>query len=77
MGQDLWQHPAHISCYWRPLWANLAFTWKSAGQQANACNLLRICVAKQQLIIGPGHPDTVSNSNTLLEWETEELSIDS
>lgn len=53
--------------------ANLAFTWKSAGQQANAINLLRLCVAKQQLIIGRGHPNTVTNSNTLLEWETEEL----
>lgn len=65
LGED---HPDTLSST-----ANLAFTWKSAGRKATAINLLRICVAKQQLIIGPGHPHTVSNSNTLLEWKTEEL----
>jgi hypothetical protein len=57
--------------------ANLAFTWKCTGRKANAIDLLRICVAKQQLIIGPAHLHTMSSSNTLLEWETEELGIDS
>ncbi|KAJ6114394.1 hypothetical protein N7486_000172 [Penicillium sp. IBT 16267x] len=56
--------------------ADLAFTWKYASRKASAIDLLRICVAKQQLIIGPAHPDAVSNSSTLLEWETEELGID-
>lgn len=65
LGED---HPDTLSST-----ANLAFTWKSAGRKATAINLLRIRIAKQQLIIGPGHPHTVSNSNTLLEWETEEL----
>jgi hypothetical protein len=57
--------------------ANLASTWKSTCRSAGAVELLRTCIVKQQLTIGLGHPDTVSNSNTLLEWETEELGVDS
>ncbi|KAJ5667624.1 hypothetical protein N7507_003488 [Penicillium longicatenatum] len=69
LGED---HPDTLSSM-----ANLASTWKSTCRKADAVELLRTCVAKQQLTIGLGHPDTVSNSNTLLEWETEELSVDS
>lgn len=57
--------------------ASLAFTWKSTGRTANAINLLRTCVAKQRQMIGFEHPTTVFNSKTLLEWETEELAINS
>jgi hypothetical protein len=56
--------------------ANLAFTLESTSRHAEAIDLLRTCVAKQQRILGPAHPHTVSNSNTLLEWETGDLAIE-
>lgn len=37
---------------------NHAFT-EFTGRQVNSLDLLKTCVAKQQLIIGPAHPDTV------------------
>ena len=56
--------------------ANLAFTWESTGRNADAIDLLRPCVIKQdQRILGPTHPQISSNSETLLEWETRHLSI--
>ena len=55
---------------------NLAFTWKSSGKTAEAINLLKDCLAKQKHTNGPNHPHTVSNSKTLLRWETEKLNID-
>ncbi|CAG8108440.1 unnamed protein product [Penicillium nalgiovense] len=53
--------------------ANLAFTWESTGQHAEAIDLLRACVVKQQRVLGLAHPDTVSTEDTLLEWETAHL----
>ena len=53
--------------------ANLAFTWESTGQHTKAINLLRTCVVKQRRVLGPTHPDTIFNDNTLLEWETTHL----
>lgn len=55
--------------------ANLAFTFESTGRRSQAIDLLRTCVTKQQRILGPAHPDTISNSDTLLAWETEYLAI--
>ncbi|KAJ5464316.1 uncharacterized protein N7458_000002 [Penicillium daleae] len=55
--------------------ANLAFTLKSTGRRSEAIDLLRTYVTKQQRILGPAHPHTVSNSDTLLAWETEDLAI--
>jgi hypothetical protein len=55
--------------------ANLAFTWKSSGHDAEAISLLRNCLAKQKQILSLNHPNTLSNSATLLEWETEDLNI--
>jgi len=46
--------------------AELDFTLQSAGQHSQAIGLLRSCVAKQQQILGPSHPDTKSNCVTLL-----------
>ncbi|KAJ5455845.1 uncharacterized protein N7458_004109 [Penicillium daleae] len=54
--------------------ANLVFT-ESTGRRSEAIDLLRTCVTKRQRILGPAHPDTVSNSDTLLAWETEDLAI--
>jgi hypothetical protein len=48
--------------------ANLAFTWESTGRHAEAIDLLKICVAKQQKILGPAHPQAVFISKTLLKW---------
>lgn len=56
--------------------ANLAFTLQSAGRHSQAIDLLRTCVAKQQQILGPAHPNTESNSITLLKWETGYLDVD-
>jgi hypothetical protein len=55
--------------------ANLAFTWESTGQHTKAIDLLRICLVKQQRVLGPAHPHTVSNDNMLLEWETAHLTM--
>lgn len=55
--------------------ANLAFTFEFTGLRSEAINLLRTCVIKQQRILGPAHYDTVSNPDTLLTWETEDLAI--
>lgn len=56
--------------------ANLTFTWKSSGKTADAINMLKVCINKQKQTIGPNHPHAVSNSKTLLRWETETLNID-
>ncbi|KAJ5702100.1 hypothetical protein N7488_009648 [Penicillium malachiteum] len=56
--------------------ANLAFTWEATGQHSKAIDLLRACVAKEQQFLGPTHPDTVSDTETLLRWETAHLNID-
>ncbi|CAG8902930.1 unnamed protein product [Penicillium egyptiacum] len=56
--------------------ANLAFTLKSSGRPSEAIDLLRACVSKQQRILGPGHPGAMSNSDTLLAWETRDLAIE-
>ncbi|KAJ5552299.1 hypothetical protein N7494_001677 [Penicillium frequentans] len=50
--------------------ANLAKIWKNTGRHAEAVDLLTTCVAKEQRILGPVHPYTVSDTKTLLEWET-------
>jgi hypothetical protein len=69
LGED---HPSTLTSM-----ANLAFTWRSSGHDAQAINLLRNCVVKQKRILGLSHPDTLSNAETLLEWETEELNMNS
>jgi hypothetical protein len=50
---------------------NFALTWKSPGHDAEAINLLRDCLAKEKRILRQHHPNTSSNSETLLEWEIE------
>lgn len=55
--------------------ANLAFTWKFLGRNAEAVELLRTCLAKQKKILGLNHPSTLSNSEKLLEWETAALDV--
>ncbi|KAJ5140331.1 hypothetical protein N7448_003739 [Penicillium atrosanguineum] len=67
LGED---HPDTLSSM-----ANLAFTWKSSGNDAEAVKLLRDCLVKQQQTLGQNHPDTLSTSEALLEWETEKLDI--
>ena len=39
--------------------ANPAPAWEFASRKANAIRLLRNCVAKQRLILGPAQPDLV------------------
>ncbi|CAI7622755.1 unnamed protein product [Penicillium pancosmium] len=56
--------------------ANLAFTLKSTGRCLEAIDLLRTCLVKQQRILGPAHPHALSNSDTLLAWETGGLVIE-
>jgi hypothetical protein len=55
--------------------ASLALIRKSSGKTADAIDLLRDCLAKQKHTIGPNHPHAVSNFETLLGWETEQLNI--
>ncbi|KAJ5612041.1 hypothetical protein N7510_005235 [Penicillium lagena] len=49
--------------------ANLAFTWKSSGQDAEAISLLRNCLAKQEQTLGLNNPETLANSEALAKWE--------
>ena len=51
--------------------ANLAFTWKSSAHNDETISLLRECLTKQKQTLGLSHPTTLSNSETLLEWEIE------
>ncbi|CAG8283492.1 unnamed protein product [Penicillium nalgiovense] len=53
--------------------ANLAFTWKSSAHDAEAIGLLRDCLTKQKQTLGLNHPATLSNSETLLKWETDAI----
>ena len=55
---------------------NLAFTWKKQGRVAEAIELMKKCVQLQTQILGAGHPDTLSSSEDLIEWETENLMVD-
>ena len=55
--------------------ANLSLTWKSSGRNTEAIEILRSCLAKQEQILGMNRPDNLSNSETLLEWETEMLDV--
>lgn len=68
LGED---HPSTLASI-----ANLAFTLESTGRRSVALDLLRICVTKQQRIIGPAHPYTTSISDILLAWETGNLAIE-
>jgi hypothetical protein len=68
LGDD---HPNTLSSL-----ANLAFAWKSSGRDEDALNLLRDFLAKQKRIQGTNHPETLANSETLLEWATKRLNID-
>ncbi|KAJ5261105.1 hypothetical protein N7478_011700 [Penicillium angulare] len=56
---------------------NLAMTWKTLGHDVKAIDLLRNCLTKQREKLGSSHPDTLSSSQTLLAWETDELTISS
>lgn len=39
---------------------------------AKAVDLMRECVRLRQRILGTGHPNSVSSSNTLAKWEAEQ-----
>jgi hypothetical protein len=69
LGED---HPDRLSSM-----ANLAFTCKSSGHNAQAIDLLRNCLAKQRQKLGLDHTLTLSTSRTLLAWETDSLKISS
>ncbi|KAJ6050177.1 hypothetical protein N7444_006893 [Penicillium canescens] len=61
LGED---HPSTLTSM-----ANLAFAWKSSGQDAEAINLLRNCLAKQKQTLGLNHPEILANSEALVKWE--------
>lgn len=51
--------------------AALASTWKYSAHDAEAVNLLRESLTKQTQTLNQDHPTALSNTTTLLEWETE------
>jgi hypothetical protein len=55
--------------------ANLAFTWKSAGQKIQALDQLRDYLARQNRMLGFKYHQILSNSETLLEWETRDFNV--
>ncbi|CAI7579279.1 unnamed protein product [Penicillium bialowiezense] len=50
--------------------SRLAKTWNDMGRFADAIDLLRDCVNREERVRGPTHPKTLAHSETLLEWET-------
>ncbi|KAJ5248654.1 hypothetical protein N7468_000105 [Penicillium chermesinum] len=56
--------------------ANLAFVWMSLGHETQAIDLIRDSVAGRKRL-GYNDPETLSNAETLLEWEAKRLNIDS
>jgi precorrin-6x reductase len=52
--------------------ANLAWTYKSSGRNAEAISLMQDCVRRECRILRSGHPDIVSSSTALAEWEAEQ-----
>ena len=53
--------------------ASLAVTWKYSARNAEAIDLLRNCINKQQQTLGRHHPTVLFNSETLFEWETDAI----
>ena len=51
--------------------ANLAFTLKGRGQDAEAIKLMEKCVQLRTLVTGADHPYTLSSSAALIGWQTE------
>jgi hypothetical protein len=56
---------------------NLALTWKEQGRHSKALQLMEECVQLLARILGNNHPNTLTSSATLLEWQAENLEIDS
>ena len=47
---------------------NLVFTWKSQGRLSDALELMQSCLHIRQLVLGPGHPNTVSTLSAVTDW---------
>ena len=48
--------------------ANLAYTWKSQGQDQNAIDLMRQVESLRREILGIDHPHTTVSSEIVDEW---------
>ncbi|OCK80636.1 hypothetical protein K432DRAFT_297220, partial [Lepidopterella palustris CBS 459.81] len=57
--------------------ANLAFTWKEQGRDAEAINLMSQCVRLRGHILGTSHPYYMSSSKALAGWEAEQVDVGS
>jgi hypothetical protein len=57
--------------------SNLAFTWEQHDRHLEALKLMEECVQLQTRILGNNHPDTLSSRTALLEWQAENLEINS
>jgi hypothetical protein len=64
------EHPSTLTSM-----ANLAYTWKEQGRDAEAIHLIAQCLAVQMRILGADHPNTHNSLATLVEWQTENLNI--
>ena len=56
---------------------NLALTWKEQGRHSKALQLMEECVQLFARISGNNHPNALTSRETLLEWQAENLEIDS
>ncbi|OJZ79710.1 hypothetical protein ASPFODRAFT_555108 [Aspergillus luchuensis CBS 106.47] len=50
--------------------SNLAFPCKGQGKVPNSLALMKQCAELRRNLLGPDHPDTISSSGTLSDWET-------
>jgi len=48
--------------------ANLVFTWRSQGRDADALVLMESCAQVRQRVLGINHPDTISSVSTIESW---------
>ncbi|KAJ5749249.1 uncharacterized protein N7511_010945 [Penicillium nucicola] len=60
------QHPATLRSM-----AELARTWKSLGRHVEALDMLGESLAMRKQVLGPEHYSVLSDSETLLQWETD------
>ena len=63
-------HPHTLS-----IMSNRDFTWKGLGRDAEAIQLMKVCVQLRTSILGATHPHSLSSKEALTKWEAERLDI--
>ncbi|OCL01847.1 hypothetical protein AOQ84DRAFT_305891, partial [Glonium stellatum] len=70
-------HPNMLTSMANLAMNNLAFTFKSKGEEGKAIRLMEEYVRKRKHILGPDHPCTKDSEDTLNSWRIEGLGLGS